>query len=117
MLALLLLPVVSLLYFFTMGALVDIRLGERQLEGVAYLLHTNSVYTDILSGNIPSESSVAALANMPQTLAAQRPSLVDDSRDLATQLKPDQNITAAQLWWRACDCRPSCQASRWFTEN
>jgi signal transduction histidine kinase len=98
MLALLLLPVVSLLYFFTMGALVDIRLGERQLEGVAYLLHTNSVYTDILSGNIPSESSVASLANMPQTLAAQRPSLVDDSRDLVTQLKPDQNITAAQLW-------------------
>jgi signal transduction histidine kinase len=98
MLVLLLLPVVSLLYFFTMAALVDIRLGERQLVGVAYLQHTNSVYTDILSGNIPSESSVAALANMPQTLAAQRPSLVDDSQDLVTQLKPDQNITAAQLW-------------------
>jgi signal transduction histidine kinase len=98
MLALLLLPVVSLLYFFTMGALVDIRLGERQLVGVAYLQHTNSVYTDILSGNIPTESSVAALANMPQTLAAQRPTLVDDSRDLVTQLKPGQNITATQLW-------------------
>lgn len=98
MLALLLLPVGSLLYFFTKGALVDIRLGERQLVGVAYLRHTNAVYSDILSGHIPSESRVAKLANIPQTLAAQRPSLVDDSRDLAAQLQPDQNITAVQLW-------------------
>lgn len=98
MLALLLLPVVSLLYFFTMGALVDIRLGERQLVGLAYLQRANSVYTDILSGKTPSESSAASLAKMPQSLASQRPSLVDDSRDLATQLKPGHNITAAQLW-------------------
>jgi signal transduction histidine kinase len=98
MLALLLLPVGSLLYFFTMAALVDVRLGERQLVGLAYLQLTNSVYSDILSGYTPSESSVAALANMPQALAAQRPSLVDDSRDLAEQLKPDQNTTATQLW-------------------
>jgi signal transduction histidine kinase len=98
MLALLLLPVGSLLYFFTMGALVDIRLGERQLVGVAYLQHVNSVYSDILSGNNPSQSSVALLANMPQALAAHRPSLVDDSEGLATQLEPGQIITAAQLW-------------------
>ena len=98
MLALLLLPVVSLLYFFTMGALVDIRLGERQLVGLAYLQRANSVYTDILSGKTPSESSAASLAKMPQSLASQRPSLVDDSLDLATQLKPGHNITAAQLW-------------------
>jgi hypothetical protein len=98
MLALLLLPVGSLLYFFTMGALVDIRLGERQLVGVAYLQHVNSVYSDILSGNNPSQSSVALLAKIPQALAAHRPSLVDDSEGLATQLEPGQIITAAQLW-------------------
>jgi signal transduction histidine kinase len=99
MLALLLLPIVSLLYFFTAGALVDIRLGERQLEGLAYLQNASSVYTDILSGKAPSESNVASLAKIPQGLAAQRSSLVDDSAEMAAQLQPGQNITAAQFWW------------------
>jgi signal transduction histidine kinase len=98
MLTLLLLPVVSLLYFFTMGALIDIRLGERQLVGLAYLQRANSVYIDILSGKTPIASSMALLATMPQSLASQRPSLVDDSRDLTTQLTSGQTVTAAQLW-------------------
>ncbi len=98
MLALLLLPIVSLLYFFTMGALVEIRLGEKQLVGLAYLRHVNSVYADILSGRTPSKSSVVLLAETPRTLATQRPSLVDDGAALASQLMRDQTVTAAQLW-------------------
>jgi signal transduction histidine kinase len=66
--------------------------------GLAYLQHTNSVYTDILSGDTPSQSSVASLANMPQALAAQRPGLLDESQDLAAHLKSGQDITAVQFW-------------------
>lgn len=98
MLALLLLPIVSLLYFFTMGALVEIRLGEKQLVGLAYLRHVNSVYADILSGRTPSKSSAVLLAETPRTLATQRPSLLDDGAALASQLMRDQTVTAAQLW-------------------
>jgi signal transduction histidine kinase len=98
MLALLLLPIVSLLYFYASGALIDIRLGEKQLVGLAYLQRVNSVYSYILEDKVPAKPDLAALAVVPPTLAAQRPSLVDDARDLAAQLQPGQAITAAQLW-------------------
>jgi hypothetical protein len=50
MLALLLVPVVSLLYFYSTGAMQDIRLGERQAIGTEYLKNTTAVYVDVLAG-------------------------------------------------------------------
>lgn len=98
MLALLLVPVVSLLYFYGTGAMQDIRLGERQAIGIGYLKKTTAVYVDVLVGQELAPAKIADLRKVPEFIAARKPSLQEDADALAEQLSTAKDIGAAQLW-------------------
>lgn len=98
MLALLLVPVVSLLYFYCTGAIQDIRLGERQAIGTEYLKNTTAVYVDVLAGQKLEPAKIADLKKVPESIAARKPSLQEDAGALAEQLSTAKDVGPAQLW-------------------
>lgn len=99
MLGLLLVPIASLLYFYSIGALQDIRLGERQTIGTAYLKKITAVYVDALAGKALEPAEIAALKSVPDAIAARRPSLREDAQTLTEQLSLAKINDPGQLWY------------------
>jgi signal transduction histidine kinase len=98
MLALLLVPVVSLLYFYSTGAMKDIRLGERQTIGTGYLKKITTVYVDVLRGQTPEGAEIAGLKVVPAAMAVRKPSLREEADALAEQLSLTKVNDPTLLW-------------------
>jgi signal transduction histidine kinase len=98
MLALLLIPIISLLYFYAAGAIQDIRLGERQILGTAYLKNVTNVYVDVLAGQTPDPTEIFTLKNVPETIAVQKTNLRNDAQALAGQLSLKKINDPTLLW-------------------